>query len=47
MKGRGKRTGAGKGMGTGRGYGKGGLRLGPKDGTGPRAKRGTCVRKKK
>ena len=45
-KARGKRTGAGKGRGTGMGYGKGGLRTGPKNGTGPRAKKGTCIKKK-
>ena len=45
-RGRGKKTGVGGGKGTGRGLGKGGLRTGPKNMTGPRAKAGTCVRKK-
>ena len=44
---RGKRTGVGGGRGTGKGYKKGGLRTGPKNSTGPRAKAGTCVKKKK
>jgi len=45
-RGRGKKTGVGLGKGTGLGYGKGGGRTGPKNMTGPRAKAGTCVRKK-
>jgi len=47
MKGRGKKTGVGGGRGTGLGRGKGGLAKGPQNATGPRAKAGTCVRKKK
>lgn len=46
-KGRGKKSGTGRGRGTGRGHGKGGLRAGPKDGSGPRGRAGTCVKKKK
>ncbi len=40
MKARGAKIGTGKGRGTGMGLGKGGLRTGPKNGTGPRAKAG-------
>ena len=45
-RGRGKQTGIGRGKGTGKGTGRGGMRTGPKNMTGPRAKAGTCVRKK-
>ena len=46
-KGRGRRTGVGLGRGTGLGRGRGGLAAGPQNSTGPRAKVGTCIKKKK
>jgi len=41
------RSGTGGGKGTERGRGHGGTAQGPQNGTGPRAKAGTCVKKRK
>jgi hypothetical protein len=42
-KAQGTKSGVGQGRGTGKGYGQGGLRTGPKNGTGPRSKSGACI----